>query len=67
MRVVFGSNTLISAILFEENESEIYSLANENKFQLVLSPEIIEETKRVLNEKFQYPKINEFVKQLSQL
>jgi len=57
MKVVLDTNILISAIVFGGKPRQIFEAAIKGKIQLVLTEEIIEEMRRILEgKKFQYPK-----------
>ena len=71
MRIVVDTSTLISAFGWEGKPQEIMNKLLDNEFDLVLSPEILEEIREVLfREKFDFinsDKKNEFLLLLSQL
>lgn len=50
-RVMVDTNTLISGIVFKGVEHRLLEKARENKFKLVLSEDVIEETKEVIKRK----------------
>lgn len=54
VRAVFDTNVLISATLFGGLPFDCLRLASQQKITLVLSPDILEEYRRVLREKFSY-------------
>ncbi len=54
MKVVFDTNIYISGFLFKGGiPSQLLELARDKKFQLFVSPEILEELRRVLKTKFE--------------
>ena len=56
-KVVLDTNILISGLVFGGKPRQVLEAAIKGKIQLVLTDEIIEETKKVLEgKKFQYPK-----------
>lgn len=71
MKAVLDTNILISAIGWEGNPQKILNYALDNKFKIVISPEILEEVKKVLfREKFEFidkDKRNEFIFLLTEL
>jgi len=69
LRVVFGSNVYISALLFDGPPRQILALAEKHKVILITSNDIINETASKLREKFSWPehKIQQFVRQTSRL
>lgn len=69
LRIVFDSNVFVSALLFDGPPRQVLELAKGRKLVLVSSKPIIEETARVLREKFSWPnhKVNQFVRQTSRL
>jgi putative PIN family toxin of toxin-antitoxin system len=54
MRVVPDTNVLVSAIVFGGPPGEIMALAAARQLQLILSPPLISELRRVLREKFEF-------------
>ncbi len=54
MRVVPDTNVLVSGIVFGEPPGEIIALAAARRLQLILSPPLITELRRVLREKFEF-------------
>ncbi|MEW6388558.1 MAG: putative toxin-antitoxin system toxin component, PIN family [Thermodesulfobacteriota bacterium] len=59
MKVVFDTNVLLSAILTPHNPpARLLQLALEGKFQLLISPKIMEELVRVIR----YPKLTKLLK-----
>ncbi len=54
MRVVLDTNVLVSAVVFGGPPGEIVALAAARQLQLVLSPPLITELRRVLREKFEF-------------
>ena len=55
MRVTLDSNVYVSALNFGGLPGDILELAAQNVFQLQLSPLILEETARILKNKFRWP------------
>jgi len=55
MRLVLDTNILISALFWEGNERRLLWDCKRKKHQLVISPYILEEMSRVLDEKFKLP------------
>ena len=51
-RVFIDTNTLVSGLLFAGNEAKLLNLALDEKIKLVMSEQVVEETKRTLVEKF---------------
>jgi uncharacterized protein len=54
MRVVPDTNVLVSAIVFGGPPGEIMALAAARQLQLILSPPLISELRRMLREKFEF-------------
>lgn len=54
MRVVLDTNVLVSAVAFGGPPGEVVALAAARQMQLVLSPPLITELRRVLREKFEF-------------
>ena len=54
MRVVPDTNVLVSGIVFGGPPGEIIALAAARRLQLILSPPMITELRRVLREKFEF-------------
>lgn len=54
MRAVLDTNVLISAVVFGGLPGELVEAAREQRFQPILSPEILDELRRVLRKKFLY-------------
>lgn len=54
MRVVLDTNVLVSAVVFGGPPGEIVALAAARQLQLVLSPPLISELRRVLREKVEF-------------
>jgi putative PIN family toxin of toxin-antitoxin system len=54
MRVVLDTNVLISAVVFQGLPASIVEHARVGSFRLILSPQLLEELRRILREKFQY-------------
>ncbi len=54
MKVVLDTNVLVSALHFGGRPREVLDLARQGHFELVLSPFILQETERVLREKFRW-------------
>jgi putative PIN family toxin of toxin-antitoxin system len=54
MRVVPDTNVLVSGIVFGGPPGEIMALAAARQLQLLLSPPLITELRRVLREKFEF-------------
>lgn len=52
MRIFFDTNVLISAYYFDGNEREVLSKIIDSKHTPVISMQVIEETKSVMNNKF---------------
>jgi len=69
LRIVFDSNVFISALLFDGPPRQVLELAKDRKLVLVCSKPIIEETARVLREKFSWPdhKVDQLVRQIGRL
>ena len=63
-RVVLDTNILISAFFWNGNERQVLLKCRMNNLKSVLSSEILDETKRVLQKKFALPqeKIDEFIR-----
>ncbi len=55
MRVTLDSNVYVSALNFGGLPAELLELAAQGVFQIQLSPPILEETSRILREKFHWP------------
>lgn len=55
MRVVLDTNVLISALLFGGNPQAILDLVSDGEIQLVISPPLFDELKRILEDKFRLP------------
>ena len=56
LRVVWDTNVYISALQFQTGPSlKVWLVARERRFQLVISPAIIEELARVLRNDFEWP------------
>lgn len=53
-RVVFDTNTLVSAFSFGGTPDEVYRLAVNGKILLLTSPAIMQETARILKTKFNW-------------
>ncbi len=51
-RVFIDTNTLVSGLLFVGNEAKLLDLALDGKIKLVISEQVVEETRRTLVEKF---------------
>ncbi len=51
-RVFIDTNTLVSGLLFTGNEAKLLDLALDGKIKLVISEQVVEETKRTLVDKF---------------
>jgi len=62
--VVLDTNILISAFFWNGNERQVLLKCRMNTLKSVLSSEILDETKRVLQKKFALPqeKIDEFIR-----
>ena len=62
MRVVLDTNVLISAFFWKGNERNILKKCRAKEHQLIISPQILREMRRVLSLKFSLPdeKINEY-------
>ena len=58
MRVTFDSNVYVSALNFGGVPGPLLELAAVDVFRLQLSPPILEETTRILREKFHWPVAN---------
>jgi len=54
MRVVLDTNVLVSSVVFGGPPGEIMALAAARQVQLILSPPLIPELRRVLREKFEF-------------
>lgn len=52
LRVFIDTNTLVSGLFFVGNEARLLDLALNGKVKLVISERVLEETKRILVEKF---------------
>lgn len=53
MRVVIDTNVIISGLTYRGNKHRVLALAEERRFELLLSPFILDEVERVLARKFQ--------------
>lgn len=53
MRVVLDTNVIISGLIYRGNERRVLDLAENARFELLLSPFILDEVERVLARKFQ--------------
>ena len=58
IKVVLDTNVLISAFLWQKDVKEIFNLAKENKIQICVTKEILDEFYRVLN----YPEFSSRLK-----
>ena len=58
IKVVLDTNVLISAFLWQKDVKEIFDLAKENKIQICVTKEILDEFYRVLN----YPEFSSRLK-----
>lgn len=58
IKVVLDTNVLISAFLWQKDAKEIFNLAKENKIQICVTKEILDEFYRVLH----YPKFSSRLK-----
>jgi len=69
LRVVLDSNVYISALLFAGIPYKILNLAIKGKIKLIISREIIEETVKVLRNKFYWPEhnIDKFIRRISHI
>lgn len=54
MRVVFDTNIFVSGLNFLGNEHKLLSLADQKRFELFISPFILEELEGVLDRKFNW-------------
>ena len=54
MRVVFDTNIIVSGLNFLGNEYKALNLASQGRFELFLSPYILEELEGVLDRKFNW-------------
>ena len=52
MRVTLDTNVIISGVQYRGNERRMLELADKGRFELVLSPFILDEVQRVLARKF---------------
>lgn len=68
-KVVFDTNTFISAFVYGGRPEEAYRLALQRKITLISSPAIMQETARILKEKINWDenKIEEALKQIAQV
>lgn len=58
MKIVLDTNVLVSGIFFSGAPSKILEAWDEGAFELVISPEILEEYRRVVEElSSQYPSV----------
>lgn len=55
MRLVMDTNILISALFWEGNERKLLWDCRKKKHQLIVSPNILEELDKILDEKFRVP------------
>ena len=53
MRVVLDTNVIISGLIYRGNERRVIDLAENGRFELILSPFILDEVERVMARKFQ--------------
>ena len=53
MKVVLDTNVIISGLTYHGNERRVLDLAKDGRFEIVLSPVILNEVERVLARKFQ--------------
>lgn len=73
MRAVLDTNVLLSALLFPGGSPDLaFKAALQGKYELVLSPFILQELTRILEEKFDYPAdeavaVAEFVRDVASL
>ncbi len=56
LKVVLDTNVYISALLFSGIPETIIELARDGDFELIISPDILFETGRILQEKFKFSK-----------
>jgi putative PIN family toxin of toxin-antitoxin system len=68
-KVVFDTNTFISAFVYGGRPEEAYRLALQRKITLITSPAIMQETARILKEKINWDrdKIEEVLRQIAQV
>ena len=66
LRIVLDTNVFISAYFWEGNERNVLRKCRDGDFQLVVSPEILDELAKVLDLKFDVPKsnIDEYITEL---
>lgn len=55
MRVVLDTNVLISALFWDGNERNVLDKCKTKEYEMVISPDILEETDVVLDFKFSFP------------
>jgi len=69
LRIVFDSNVYVSALLFKGPPEIVLDMAIKNEIKLITSDAIMEETIRVLKEKFKWPghNIDKFTRRLSDI
>jgi uncharacterized protein len=69
LRIVFDSNVYISALLFKGIPGKILEMVQKDKIILIVSDEIIDETIRILEDKFKWPRhnIDKFKRRLSDI
>lgn len=63
VKVVLDTNVLISAFLWQKNAKEIFNLAKENKIQICVTKEVLDEFYRVLH----YPKFSSRLKLIGKI
>ena len=66
VRVVLDTNILISAFFWNGNERKLFRRCYDREFQSITSPDILNELRKVLFDKFDLPemKINEFLQDI---